>query len=98
MINQLLRAWSAADAMLTEEMCAALYFHSVLVPWALVVRPLKIIIFFHYLIISNCRLVECDRESASNTAIAGYSLTGSVASSYLGQHRYTQLKSDRLSG
>jgi len=33
------------------------------------------------------RLVECDRESASNTAIAGYSLTGSVASSYLGQHR-----------
>ena len=34
------------------------------------------------------RLTECDRESASNTAVAGYSLTGSVASSYLGQHRY----------
>ncbi len=34
------------------------------------------------------RLAECDRESASNTAMAGYSLTGSVASSYLGQHRY----------
>lgn len=33
------------------------------------------------------RLTECDRESASNTAVAGYSLTGSVASSYLGQHR-----------
>jgi hypothetical protein len=36
------------------------------------------------------RLTECDRESASNTAVAGYSLTGSVASSYLGQHRYSQ--------
>ena len=33
------------------------------------------------------RMNECDRESASNTAMAGYSLTGSVASSYLGQHR-----------
>ena len=31
---------------------------------------------------------ECDQESASNTAVAGYSLTSSVASSYLGQHRY----------
>merc|ERR1719450_383103 len=27
---------------------------------------------------------ECDRESASNTAMAGTSLTGSLASSYLG--------------
>ena len=30
---------------------------------------------------------DCDRESASNTAMAGYSLTGSVASSYLGHQR-----------
>ena len=32
-------------------------------------------------------LQDCDRESASNTAMAGYSLTGSVASSYLGHQR-----------
>lgn len=32
-------------------------------------------------------LTECDRESASNTAIAGYSLTGSVASSYIGHQK-----------
>ena len=30
---------------------------------------------------------ECDRESASNTALAGHSLTGSVASSYIGHQR-----------
>merc|ERR1712236_106171 len=35
----------------------------------------------------GCVLTECDRESASNTAIAGHSLTGSVASSYIGHQR-----------
>jgi hypothetical protein len=35
----------------------------------------------------GCVLVECDRESASTTAIAGHSLTGSVASSYIGHQR-----------
>ena len=35
----------------------------------------------------GCTLIECDRESASNTALAGTSLTGSVASSYIGHHR-----------
>ena len=35
----------------------------------------------------GCTLTECDRESASNTALAGASLTGSVASSYIGHHR-----------
>ena len=35
----------------------------------------------------GCVLQDCDRESASNTAMAGYSLTGSVASSYLGHQR-----------
>lgn len=35
----------------------------------------------------GCVLAECDRESASNTAIAGHSLTGSVASSYIGHQR-----------
>ena len=30
---------------------------------------------------------DCDRESASNTGIAGHSLTGSVASSYIGHQR-----------
>ena len=35
----------------------------------------------------GCTLIECDRESASNTAIAGYSLTGSVASSYIGHQK-----------
>ena len=33
------------------------------------------------------KMQDCDRESASNTAMAGYSLTGSVASSYLGHQR-----------
>ena len=33
------------------------------------------------------KIQDCDRESASNTAMAGYSLTGSVASSYLGHQR-----------
>ena len=36
---------------------------------------------------SHLDRVECDRESASNTAIAGASLTGSVASSYIGHQR-----------
>ena len=40
----------------------------------------------------GCTLVECDRESASNTAIAGYSLTGSVASSYIGHHGHQRLE------
>jgi E3 ubiquitin-protein ligase RNF19A len=31
---------------------------------------------------------ECDRESASNTAVAGASLTGSLASSYLGARNH----------
>merc|ERR1719192_489792 len=35
----------------------------------------------------GCSLTECDRESASNTAIAGASLTGSVASSYISHQR-----------
>jgi len=35
----------------------------------------------------GCLMTECDRESASNTAIAGHSLTGSVASSYIGHQR-----------
>merc|ERR1719411_2557545 len=35
----------------------------------------------------GCTLTECDRESASNTAIAGASLTGSVASSYISHQR-----------
>eukprot|EP00092_Neocalanus_flemingeri_P085036 GFUD01106925.1.p1 GENE.GFUD01106925.1~~GFUD01106925.1.p1 ORF type:complete len:694 (-),score=136.18 GFUD01106925.1:148-2229(-) len=35
----------------------------------------------------GCVLAECDWESASNTAIAGHSLTGSVASSYIGHQR-----------
>ena len=33
---------------------------------------------------------ECDRESASNVAVAGASLTGSVASSYLGVRNHDQ--------
>ena len=36
---------------------------------------------------SHLDRVECDRESASNTALAGHSLTGSVASSYIGHQR-----------
>jgi len=35
----------------------------------------------------GCVLADVDRESASTTAIAGYSLTGSVASSYIGHQR-----------
>jgi len=35
----------------------------------------------------GCIMTDCDRESASNTAIAGASLTGSVASSYVGHQR-----------
>lgn len=35
----------------------------------------------------GCVMSECDRESASNTAMAGASLTGSVASSYVGHQR-----------
>lgn len=35
----------------------------------------------------GCIMSECDRESASNTAMAGASLTGSVASSYVGHQR-----------
>jgi len=35
----------------------------------------------------GCVLADIDRESASNTAIAGHSLTGSVASSYIGHQR-----------
>ena len=33
---------------------------------------------------------ECDRESASNVAVAGASITGSVASSYLGMRNHDQ--------
>ena len=44
---------------------------------------------FSYLsfLLSRTDYQDCDRESASNTAMAGYSLTGSVASSYLGHQR-----------
>ena len=44
---------------------------------------------FSYLsfLLSRIDYQDCDRESASNTAMAGYSLTGSVASSYLGHQR-----------
>ena len=35
----------------------------------------------------GCVMADTDRESASNTALAGHSLTGSVASSYIGHQR-----------
>ena len=44
-------------------------------------------VFFHQSFHFIGKMQDCDRESASNTAMAGYSLTGSVASSYLGHQR-----------
>ena len=61
-------------------------------PWAQAPTWIGLAAFYRYFPIrvsvpSRIYHQDCDRESASNTAMAGYSLTGSVASSYLGHQR-----------
>ena len=61
-------------------------------PWAQAPTWIGLAAFYRYFPIkvsfsSRTDYQDCDRESASNTAMAGYSLTGSVASSYLGHQR-----------
>ena len=61
-------------------------------PWAQAPTWIGLAAFYRYFPIKvsfslRTDYQDCDRESASNTAMAGYSLTGSVASSYLGHQR-----------
>ena len=46
-----------------------------------VCKNLELHFIFHYLILGDTASREPDRESASNTGVAGASITGSVASS-----------------